>query len=106
MERWQNWVTAAKSCVTSRQVMPLARSRHQCAAKHLQQGALAGAIGPDDADALAPADFEAEVLESPEVGVSLDLAQRHPFQKAGRRPHVQFVALGEVLRSDQHLAHI
>jgi hypothetical protein len=38
----------------------------QDAGQHLEERALAGAVGPDHADGLAMADAEGDVLESPE----------------------------------------
>src|SRR4029453_9454732 len=82
----------------------LALGRLGHATDDLQQGGLAAAVAPDDAEALAALDLEADVLQRPErlvVGVLFraDQLLLHPVL----RTVVELVGLGEVPRPDHNL---
>ena len=97
-------------------------------AEDFEQGALAGAVAPDNAEHLAPADVEADILERP---IFLDLVARHELSAlqqveglaregarpaadriaqrgialARRRPMADQIALGQILGGDDDFGH-
>ena len=79
-----------------------ARAKHssrgwlQDAADHLQKGALAGSIGPQDGHHFAPANLEAYIPQRPKFGRSA-LPPRQNVQHAVGGMLVEGVSLGNVL---------
>ena len=72
----------------------------QDAAHHLQESALAAAVGSDQTQHFALLDFEADVLECPEIGVARLGARKHLLQPVDGTP-VEPVKLRYVLYEDQ-----
>jgi hypothetical protein len=80
-----------------------ARRRSEGAAEKLEQGGLASAVLPDDAEDLTVGHFEADVVQGVEFVVETafgpEAAKEHLFEPV-HRPGVEVVGLGEVLGDD------
>src|SRR5439155_922839 len=72
------------------------------AGQDLEEGALAGAVGADDADDLAAIDLEGHVLEGPEIAVALLAGEDLPEDVV--RLGIDLVQFGEVARPNRDLA--
>ena len=72
----------------------------QNAGHHLQQGAFAGAVFADDAEGLAAAHLEADVLQSPEIPMASHAVEGEQFFQPVARRFIDRVALGDALKFD------
>src|ERR1700691_2483896 len=83
---------------------PLHRQRTDCgvqnASHHLQQRALARSVLAHDAEGLAAADLEADIVQGPEIPVALEPVEREQLLQPVTRRVVDRVALRDTLKFD------
>ena len=71
-------------------------------AQNLQQGALSGTVGADNAKGLALADRKIDAPQRPEILMKRPAAEPHRFLEAVNGAVVDLVELGDVLGEEQN----